>query len=149
MIAEDINNININNIIINEYITNAVNNKYYKILYSTEYIVTHSLYINLNTLKFNTIDNSIIIDDNNTELIKKIKLLEINILNNNICNNNIRCLYKLSQLFDNNLKYIHINNNNNNYNNNNYNNNYNNNNNNYNNNYNNINNNTSIREVSL
>tara|TARA_Y100000389_G_scaffold190005_2_gene214407 strand:- start:7802 stop:8326 length:525 start_codon:yes stop_codon:yes gene_type:complete len=111
MIAEDIDNVNIYNLIISQASANSIipESKYYKLLYSTNYLTFYSLYIEIKfkDISINHIDNFITINEIvNRDIIYKLKLLEINILKNlNLSNK--KCNYKLCECLDTNIiKYV-------------------------------------------
>ena len=111
MIAENIDNVNIYNLIISHPTANSIipESKYYKLLYSTNDLTFYSLYVEI-TFKGITVnysDNLITINKmENRDIIYKLKLLEINILKNlNLYNK--KCNYKLGESLDNNIiKYV-------------------------------------------
>lgn len=111
MIAENIDNVNIYNLIISQPTANSIipESKYYKLLYSTNYLTFYSLYVEttFKDITVNYSDNLITINQiANRDIIYKLKLLEINILKNlNLSNK--KCNYKLSESLDNNIiKYV-------------------------------------------
>lgn len=111
MIAENIDNVNIYNLILSHPTANSIipESKYYKLLYSTNYLTFYSLYIEITfkDIAVNYVDNLITINKmENRDIIYKLKLLEINILKNlNLYNK--KCNYKLGESLDNNIiKYV-------------------------------------------
>ena len=111
MIAENIDNVNIYNLIISHPTANSIipESKYYKLLYSTNHLTFYSLYVEITfkDIAVNYVDNLITINKmENRDIIYKLKLLEINILKNlNLYNK--KCNYKLSESLDNNIiKYV-------------------------------------------
>lgn len=111
MIAENMDNVNIYNLIISQPTANSIipESKYYKLLYSTNYLTFYSLYVEttFKDITVNYSDNLITINQlANRDIIYKLKLLEINILKNlNLSNK--KCNYKLGESLDNNIiKYV-------------------------------------------
>lgn len=101
MIAEDIENINYYYIFISESNKN-INNNFIKIFYSNNILFLNSIYVNLYINNLKIVNNKIMFDNINN--IDKIKNLEFFILET--INIKKQPIYKLKQLFDNNiLKY--------------------------------------------
>tara|TARA_B100000945_G_C20120727_1_gene474696 strand:- start:101 stop:589 length:489 start_codon:yes stop_codon:yes gene_type:complete len=129
MIAENIHNIDTNNIIICDPIKNSIMqySNFYKIIYSNELISLNGLYILFDLNKININKDKITFNYNdNKEIINKIELIEIHILN--IIGSNKNKIFKITELLSNGyIKYCYNDNNINNINNIYYNNNYNNN----------------------
>tara|TARA_Y100001970_G_C14239637_1_gene864084 strand:- start:1349 stop:1840 length:492 start_codon:yes stop_codon:yes gene_type:complete len=128
MIAENIYNINTNNIIICDPIKNSVMqySNFYKIIYTNELISLNGLYILFDLNKVNINKEKIIFNYNdNKDVVDKIDFIENYILKLNFTNKNK--VFKITELFNNGyIKYCYndyaINNINNNINNNNNNN---------------------------
>ncbi len=109
MLAEDIDNININNIIISDPIKNSVMqySNFYKIIFSNNIISFTGLYISfiLNDITLNR-EKIILNNSNNIDTINKLSNIENIILNNIITNK--KKTYKIYELFNNgNIKYCY------------------------------------------
>jgi hypothetical protein len=107
MLAEDIYNIDFNNIIICDPIKNSIINQsiFYKLLYSNENSCFNGVFglFKLNIDDMNR-DKIYFNKNKNSEIIKNITILENNILNK--LNNSKNKIYKLKELFENNnIKY--------------------------------------------
>ena len=109
MIAEELDNVNRENIILSDPIKNSIMqySNFYKLIYSNEYLSLNGLFIlfKLNDLN-QTKDKILFTNKNNEETIQKIIVLEEYILN--LIYSNKNKVYKISDLFSNGfIKYCY------------------------------------------
>ena len=103
MIAEDLLNLNTNNIIINEPIKNSLiqYNYFYKLSYSNEFIIFNNIYCLLLIDDITVKNNYAIINNPNNIYLEKLIRLEKNILDH--INSNKSHVYKIKELLNSNL----------------------------------------------
>ena len=102
MIAEYIDDYNVNNIIICEPIKNSIMqySNFYKLLYSNDLLILNGVYIIFKLNTKNILKDKVYYDLNvNYEILNKLYIIENNILN--IINNKKNKIFKLKELFEN------------------------------------------------
>ena len=102
MLADDIDNINYNNVIICDPIKNSViqHSNFYKVIYSNKYISFNGLYILFKLEKNNSSKDYMSFDiEQNKEIIDKLHKLECYIFS--LCNVDKHKTYKLKELLQN------------------------------------------------
>lgn len=113
MFAENIEDIDFNNIIINEPIKNSVidHSNFYKVIYSNKNITLNGVFCLFKLNNINIVKDKILLNNNNAnnDVLKKIILIENTLFNLSNVNNKTK-IYKLYELINNNYIKFTLNN---------------------------------------